>query len=97
MPSERLQVDFFARMADPQGVREVFEHLPGVFFFVKDAQGRHIAANTATFDRFGIKHESELVGTTDERWFPAEVAEGFRRDDQFVIKTNKPILNRLKI
>ncbi len=54
-------------MADPQGVREVFEHLPGVFFFVSDDQERHIAANSATFDRCGIRDESELVGTPDEQ------------------------------
>ena len=84
-------------MADPQGVREVFEHLPGVFFFVKDAHGRHIAANSATFVRFGIKQESELVGTTDANWFPKEVAEGFQRDDQLVIRTGKPLLNRLEL
>lgn len=97
MRSPPLQADFFARMADPQGVREVFEHLPGVFFFVKDDQGRHIAANSATFDRFGIKDESELVGTTDERWFPPEVAKGFLRDDLQVIRTGKPLINRLEL
>jgi len=46
MPSDRLQAEFFARMAEPQAMREIFEHLPGVFFFVKDTQGRHIAANS---------------------------------------------------
>jgi AraC-like DNA-binding protein len=97
MVSLSLQSEFFARMADPQGVREVFEHLPGVFFFVKDDQGRHIAANSATFQRFGIKHERELIGTTDEKWFPSDVAEGFRRDDHYVISTGKPLINRLEL
>ena len=40
----RLQKDFFARIADPQGVRAIFEHMPGVFFFMKDDLGRPIAA-----------------------------------------------------
>ena len=97
MPAPPLQTDFFARMADPQGVRAIFEHLPGVFFFVKDDQGRHIAANSATFGRFGIRSERELVGSTDERFFPEDVAKAFREDDQKVIISGKPLINRLEV
>lgn len=97
MASPPLQAEFFARMADPQGVRAIFEHLPGVFFFVKDAHGRHIAANSVTFARFGIKHERELVGAMDEKFFPAELARAFRDDDQKVIRSRKPLINRLEV
>ncbi len=97
MASPRLQAEFFARIADPQAVREIFEHLPGVFFFVKDDQGRHIAANSATYARFGIKGEEELVGAMDEKFFPPEVAKAYREDDQRVIRSGKPIINRLEV
>lgn len=97
MPSPSLQAEFFARIADPQAVRAIFEHMPGVFFFVKDARGRHIAANSATFARFGIKNERELVGAMDEKFFPPEVAKGFREDDQKVICSGKPLINRLEV
>jgi PAS domain S-box-containing protein len=97
MKPPRLQAEFFARIADPQAVREIFEHLPGVFFFVKDDQGRHIAANSATYARFGIKGEHELVGAMDEKFFPPEVAKAYREDDQRVIRSGKPIINRLEV
>ncbi|MEP6671080.1 MAG: helix-turn-helix domain-containing protein [Chthoniobacter sp.] len=97
MSPARLQAEFFARMADPQALRAIFEHLPGVFFFVKDAQGRHIAANSVTFARFGIQDERELIGAMDERFFPAEWAEAFREDDQKVIRSGKPLINRLEV
>jgi len=97
MRSKRFQADFFARMADPHAVRAIFEHLPGVFFFVKDARGRHIAANSETFARFGIEREDELVGAMDERFFPAEWAKAFREDDQRVIRSGKPLINRLEL
>ncbi len=97
MPAPRLQTDFFTQMADPQGVRAIFEHLPGVFFFVKDALGRHIAANSVTFERFGIKTERELVGALDEKFFPEELAQAFREDDQRVIRSGKPLINRLEV
>ena len=90
MSSVRLQEEFFAQMADPQAIRAIFEHLPGVFFFVKDAHGRHIAANSQTFVRFGIQSERELIGAMDERFFPEEWAKAFRADDQKVIRSGKP-------
>lgn len=97
MPAKDLQRQFFAQMADPQGVRAIFEHLPNVFFFVKDAQGRHIAANSITYERFGIPGEEELVGQMDEAFFPSEVAAAYREDDQKVIRSGKPIINRLEV
>ncbi|MBK8094866.1 MAG: AraC family transcriptional regulator [Verrucomicrobiaceae bacterium] len=84
-------------MADQQSVRVIFEHMPGVFFFMKDDQGRHIAANSATFERFGIKSETELVGAMDEKFFPPEVAKAYREDDQKVIRSGKALINRLEV
>lgn len=97
MAAPRLQAEFFARIADPQAVREIFEYLPGVFFFVKDAQGRHIAANSITFERFGIRSERDLVGAMDEKFFPEDVAKAFREDDQKVMRSGKPLINRLEV
>ena len=97
MAALRLQAEFFARIADPQAVRAIFEHLPGVFFFVKDDRGRHIAANSATYARFGIRGEEELVGAMDEKFFPPDVAKAYREDDERVIRSGKPILNRLEV
>ena len=41
-------------MADPQAFRHLFEHLPGVYFFVKDAGGRMIAASSPILERLGF-------------------------------------------
>lgn len=93
----RLQTEFFSRMSDPQILRTMFDHLPGVFFFVKDAEGRLITANAAKLERLGLKHERELVGATDDAFFPPDVALAFRQDDQEIIRTGKPVVNRLEL
>lgn len=97
MSALRIQTRFLACMASSQTLREVFEHMPGVFFFVKDAEGRHIAANSAILSRYGITNEEDLVGRMVEDFFPAEVAKAYRDDDQKVITTGKPIINRLEL
>lgn len=97
MSRARLQTDFFSRMADPQAMRTMFDHLPGVFFFVKDAEGRMITANAAKLERLGLKSESEIVGATDDDFFPPDVAVAFRKDDQEIIRTGRPVVNRLEL
>ncbi|GAA5484060.1 helix-turn-helix transcriptional regulator [Haloferula sargassicola] len=97
MPVDQLQRDFFARILDPQAVRTVFEHVPGVFFFMKDCQGRFIAANQATALRYGVKAESELVGATDIDFVPPEIAKAYREDDLKVIESGLPLVNRLEL
>lgn len=97
MAGSALQKAFFARIADHQAVREMFEHLPGVFFFMKDNQGRFVAANTATCVRCGVAGESGLIGATDADFMPPEIARAYRDDDKKVIREGRPLINRLEL
>lgn len=87
---------FMAQMADPSAFSELFEHLPGVFFLVKDLAGRFIAANAATRERLGAFDAERFVGTTDADYLADDVVQNFRRDDAQVIRSGKPLLNRLE-
>jgi PAS domain S-box-containing protein len=97
MSALSMQTAFFARMEGSQILRELFEHIPGVFFFIKDAEGRHITANSAILRRYGIKEEQELVGALAEDFFPSEIAKAYSEDDQKVINSGKPIIDRLEL
>lgn len=97
MGKRDLQSEFFASMADPQAFRFLFEHLPGIFFFVKDTDGRMIAASSPILERLGLSKEREIVGKTDDAFFPPEIAEAFRSDDQQVLRSGKPLVNRLEV
>jgi PAS domain S-box-containing protein len=72
-------------------------HLPGVSFFVKNAQGRFMRANTLFLERFGFKEESAILGKTDAELFPSRLAENFRRDDKQVMSTGEPMLNIVEL
>lgn len=91
-----LQKQFYARMAGPQTFTSLFDHMPGVFFLVKDAEGRFITANTATRERLGARSEEAFVGTTDSDYLSGELVKDFRADDLRVIRSGKPLLNRLE-
>lgn len=78
-------------------MRAMFDHLPDVFLFVKDTEGRFIAANHAFCRRCGLETESDLIGERDEKFVPAEIAEAYRSDDRRVMLGGRPILQRLEL
>ena len=105
MPSRRptisaevpgLQAAFFARMGGRQQFQGLFEHLPGVCFFVKDAEGRFMAANGLCLRRMGFSAEAEVIGKTDADVHPERVAREIREDDLRVMKSREPLVDRVE-
>jgi AraC-like DNA-binding protein len=92
-----LQKVFLARMGVGQQFRRLFDHIPGTFFFVKDAQSRMIYASQSIVERLGLREGTEVVGRTDYEFFPTQIADNFVRDDQAVLATGQPILNKVEI
>lgn len=74
-------------------LRTVIDNLPDAIY-VKDCACRKTIANQADFRNMGVHSEAEFVGKTDFDFFPKEIAEGFFADDQSVIQTGKPVINR---
>jgi len=67
-------------------------HPDGIY--VKDLETRKVISNPAHIELSGKKTEEEVIGTNDFELFPKELAEKFFEDDQSVIKSGRPILNR---
>ncbi|MEO6785608.1 MAG: AraC family transcriptional regulator [Chthoniobacteraceae bacterium] len=97
MSRTRLQRDFFAGIADVSAFRSLFDHLPDVFFFAKDRESRLIAGNRSLLERVGLRKEADIVGCTDYDFVGRSLAEGFRADDEFVLRTGKPLIDRLEV
>jgi AraC-like DNA-binding protein len=88
---------FLRRMGGSQQVRELFDHLPEVAFSLKDARSRVVCASRAVLAKFGMKDELEIVGTTDRDRYPARMAEVFIQGDRDVVRSGRPILDRLEV
>lgn len=74
-------------------LRTVIDNLPASIY-CKDTQGHKTLANLTELEFMGAKSESEVLGKTDFDIYPKEIAEGFFADDQSVMKTKNPVLNR---
>ncbi len=68
--------------------------IPDVVYF-KDTKGRLILVNRAHAKGLGLRPE-QVVGKTDFDIFPKKRAELMFKDDQQVIKTGKPIIDKVE-
>lgn len=80
---ERKQTESALRQTEEM-YRSLIESLP-INVFRKDTQGHFVFANQRYCDELH-KQLNELVGRTDFTFFPPELAEKYRRDDQRVMR-----------
>ncbi|MEZ6123412.1 MAG: PAS domain-containing protein [Planctomycetaceae bacterium] len=74
-------------------LRTLTNHLPDVIF-IKDRQGRFLLTNPALTRLYGQRSPRQLEGRTDFDFVPAEVARHFQEDDQRVMASGQPLIDR---
>lgn len=56
-----------------------------------------MAANPAFAKHCGFQTEEDIIGLTDDGIFPSRLAEKYRRDDERVMTTGKPLLGLIEL
>jgi two-component system sensor histidine kinase/response regulator len=74
-------------------LRTLIDNLPDSVY-VKDMACRKVIANLAEVRISGLQTEAEILGKDDFAVHPKELAEKFFADDQMVLQTGQPMLNR---
>jgi PAS domain S-box-containing protein len=74
-------------------LRTLIDNLPDTLY-IKDAEGRKIIANPADIQVMGYTSEEEVIGKTDLEIFQGEVGRRGYDDDQEVLISGHPILER---
>ena len=97
MDTAKFKADFLKRMHSPQQMQLLFNHLPDVYFFVKDFTGHFVMANDTFVRQCGAECEAEIIGKTDFDYFPLGRAESYVKDDAYVMKTGESIIDRVEL
>jgi AraC-like DNA-binding protein len=92
---QRFQENFFRSLQGMQ-FKGLLEALPDLEFFIKDKEGRFVAASNATRQRLGIQAEEDIVGRLDVDVHPAPASSTIRRDDLQVMRAGVPLVDRLE-
>ena len=69
--------------------RAVLDNFP-FMVWLKDEAGRFLAVNRVFAAKFGRASADELIGRTDLDIAPADLARGYREDDQAVMRSGQP-------
>lgn len=96
-PATRLSRTFFESLAGMPPVDRLFDAVPDIVFFVKDAQGRYMAVNETLAMRCGLPDKESVIGLTAEELFPPPLGEGFVAQDREILQTGNGIRDHLEL
>jgi PAS domain S-box-containing protein len=82
-----------ALAAERSLLRAVIDALPDRVY-VKDRDRRYILVNAASLQSRGLSSHDEVVGRTAYDFFAREQAAAFEAEDEEVMRSDKPLLNR---
>lgn len=92
-----VRARFLTAAGRPLLCEDLFDAVPDIVFFVKDAAGRYVAVNRTLVRRTGLTAKSDLVGRTAEEVFPGTLGVEIARQDAAVLAHGRPIHGRLEL
>ena len=75
----------------------LFDHLPGVCFYSKDARGRFMLVSRSFLQHQQLRHEREILGLTDFDVAPHQMASGYVRDDARLLSGKAHCVERVEL
>jgi AraC-like DNA-binding protein len=79
------------------GGEELFRYLDDLYFFKKDRNLCFVSCNENFLKLCGVDDLSGLLGKNDMDFFPKSIAERYIKDDEWVMKTGKPLINTVEV
>ena len=70
---------------DPADIEALFDAVPSVLFFVKDANGRYTHVNQTMLRRLGLRSRSEVIGKRADELYPPGMSEAYVQQDARVL------------
>ncbi len=89
--------DWMAALEPAAHFHLLFDHIPGVFFFAKDREGRLMFASEGLRQRYSMADESEILGMTDFDLNPGSMAQSYVDDDKQLESGQAKVVERLEL
>ncbi len=78
-------------------LERLFDALPDVVFFAKDAGGRYTHANQTLLDRLRLAKRAQLIGRRTDELFPGGLGDRYREQDERVLRDGVEIAGQLEL
>jgi AraC-like DNA-binding protein len=85
------------RHVDRDLLEQLFDRTPDLVFFIKDTSGRYVTVNHCLVERYGLRNKEQLLGRRPCDVFQGDFGRVPAEQDAMVLRTGKPILERLEL
>lgn len=75
----------------------LFDCIPGLLFFVKDADRHFVYINQELADFMGLDSKEEIVGRPDSDFFADDIEQSYAADDRRVIEEGYVVKNKVEL
>lgn len=97
MKPASLQKTFFESLDRLLPVDRLFDGVPDIVFFVKDAAGRYMAVNDTLATRCGLPDKDAALGRTADELFPPPLGNAFALQDLEILRHGSSIRDHLEL
>ena len=97
MPNNALITDLFELLAEPFTAEAMFDLIPNIVFFMKNAAGCYVCVNHTLVKRSGKQSKSELVGCTPSQILGARLGKGYEEQDRKVLDSGRELVDELEL
>ena len=95
--SHAITTDFFESLRPGQVLEPLFDAIPDTHFFIKDIKSRLMGGSHSLAISLRAKSMSEVIGKNDFEILPDFLSKHFIADDQKVMSTGKPLINKIEL
>lgn len=88
---------WFATLEPTLLSQRLFDHIPGVYFFAKDAEGHLMFASQGLLNRYQMKDDAEIIGRTDFDLNPGSMAQAYVDDDKHLLNGQAKLIERIEL
>jgi AraC-like DNA-binding protein len=85
------------QLAPESQFHRIFDYLPDLTFFAKDARGRLMVASRRIYELYGLNDDRDLVGLTDYDLNPDIMARAYTGDDERLLSGEAEVIERLEL
>lgn len=82
---------------DLAALQELFDQVPDVAFFVKDAGGKYVAVNQSLVSRHGFRERVQVIGKRPSDICPGDFGGVPARQDADILRTGRPLIDHLEL
>jgi AraC-like DNA-binding protein len=93
----RQRQEWLAAIDPADHIHRLFDHIPGVYFFAKNKEGRLMFASEGLRNHYAMTHETEILGMTDFDLNPDMMAKAYVDDDKLLLAGKTRLVERIEL